>query len=83
VKARIRCHYHQLLNQKRNTEALAIFIQNTKSHPDSWNARDSLGEAYAVTGDKAKAIVNYQKALALTTDPVQKKRIEGILAGLK
>jgi len=82
-EAQLNAYGYQLLNQKRNAEALAIFTQNTKAHPDSWNAWDSLGEAYAVTGDKAKAIANYQKALALTTDPVQKKRIEGILAGLK
>lgn len=82
-EAQLNAYGYQLLNQKRNGEALAIFIRNTKDHPDSWNAWDSLGEAYAVTGDKAKAITNYQKALSLTTDPAQKKRIEGILAGLK
>jgi hypothetical protein len=74
---------YQLLNQKRNSEAIAIFLRNTKDHPGSWNAWDSLGEAYAVTGDKAKAATSYQKALSLATDPNQKKRIEGILAGLK
>ena len=82
-EAQLNAYGYQLLNQKRNSEALAIFIRNTKDHPESWNAWDSLGEAYAVTGDKAKAITNYQKALSLATDPVQKKRIEGILAGLK
>ena len=82
-EAQLNAYGYQLLNQKRNSEALAIFIRVTKEHPTSWNAWDSLGEAYAVTGDKARAITNYQKALALATDPVQKKRIEGILAGLK
>ena len=72
-----------LLNQKRNNEAIAIFIRNTKEHPDSWNTWDSLGEAYGIVGDKAKAITNYQKALSLTTDPAQKQRIQGVLAGLK
>ena len=64
-------------------EALAIFIRNTKEHPDSWNVWDSLGEMYATMGDKGKAAANYRKALALTTDPVQQQRINGILAGLK
>jgi hypothetical protein len=82
-EAELNAYGYQLLNQKRNSEAIAIFLRNTKDHPDSWNAWDSLGEAYAVTGDKAKAVTNYQKALSLTTDPTQKKRIEGILAGLK
>lgn len=82
-EAELNVYGYQLLNQKRNNEAIAIFIRNTKDHPDSWNVWDSLGEAYAVTGDKAKAITNYQKALSLTNDPVQQKRIQGILAGLK
>ena len=83
TEAELNLYGYQLLNQKRNSEAIAIFTRITKDHPDSWNAWDSLGEAYAVTGDKAKAIANYQKALSLATDPNQKKRIEGILAGLK
>ena len=82
-EAQLNVYGYQLLNQKRNSEALAIFIRNTKEHPDSWNVWDSLGEAYAATGDKAKAVTNYRKALAMTTDPVQKQRIEGILAGMK
>jgi len=82
-EAELNVYGYQLLNQKRNAEAIAIFVRNTKDHPDSWNAWDSLGEAYAVTGDKAQAVASYQKALSLATDPNQKKRIEGILAGLK
>ncbi len=82
-EAQLNAYGYQLLNQKRNSEALAIFIRNTKEHPDSWNVWDSLGEMYAVLGDKGKAAANYRKALAMTTDPVQKQRIEGILAGLK
>ena len=82
-EAQLNVYGYQLLNQKRNSEALAIFIRNTKEHPDSWNVWDSLGEAYAATGDKAKAVTNYRKALAMTTDPAQKQRIEGILAGMK
>lgn len=74
---------YQLVSQKRNTEALAIFLRVTKEYPDSWNAWDSLGEMYATLGDKGKATANYKKALAMTDDPVQKQRIEGILTGLK
>jgi len=83
TEAQLNAYGYQLLNQKRNSEALAIFIRNTKEHPDSWNAWDSLGEMYATLGDKPKAVANYKKALALTNDPAQKQRIEGILAGLK
>jgi TolA-binding protein len=74
---------YQLLADKKNSEALDLFRKNVKDHPDSWNAHDSLGEALAATGDKKGAIANYEKALAMTKDPVQQKRINTVLAGLK
>ena len=54
-----------------------------KDHPESWNVYDSLGEALAATGDKKGAVANYEKALSLTQDPAQKKRINTVLAGLR
>ena len=54
-----------------------------KEHPESSNVYDSLGEALAATGDKKGAIDNYSKALAVSTDPADKKRISAILARLK
>jgi len=54
-----------------------------KDHPDSWNAYDSLGEALAAKGDKKAAAESYNKALSMTSDPVQKKRINEILTKLK
>lgn len=83
TEAQVNAYGYQLLNERRNAEAIAIFQRNTKEHPGSWNVWDSLGEAYAATGDKAKAIANYHKALGMVQDPVQKRRIEGILAGLR
>jgi hypothetical protein len=74
---------YQLLADKRYPEALDLFQKNVKDHPDSWNVYDSLGEALATTGDKKGAIANYEKALAMTQDPAQKKRINTVLAGLK
>ena len=82
-EAELNAYGYLLVSQKKNNEALAIFIRVTKQYPGSWNAWDSLGEMYATLGDKPKAVANYKKALTLATDPVQKKRIEGILAGLK
>ncbi|MDP2483973.1 MAG: DUF2911 domain-containing protein [Candidatus Palauibacterales bacterium] len=83
TEAEMNAYGYQLVGLKKNQEALAIFIRNTREHPDSWNTWDSLGEMYATLGDKKKAVANYEKALAMTTDPVQKTRINGILAGLK
>ena len=74
---------YQLIGQKKIDEAIAMFRKNIKDHPDSWNTYDSLGEALAVKGDKKAAMENYNKALSMTNDPVQKKRINDILTKLK
>ncbi len=74
---------YALMGQGKTAEAIAMFRKNIKDYPNSWNTYDSLGEALAKTGDKKGAIEYYGKALAMTTDPVQKKRINDILAKLK
>lgn len=74
---------YQLLGEKKVDEALAIFQRNVREHPASWNVWDSLAECYATKGDKKLAIENYTKALGMTADPVQKKRINDELAKLK
>ncbi|MGA7294881.1 MAG: hypothetical protein WBW85_20280, partial [Terriglobales bacterium] len=40
---------------------------NTRQYPDSWNAYDSLAEAYADNGQLDLAILNYRHSLALNT----------------
>ncbi len=74
---------YQLLGEKKYDAALALFRKNVKEHPDSWNVHDSLGEALAAAGDRKAAAQSYEKALALAKDPADKKRIEGVLAGLR
>jgi hypothetical protein len=72
-----------LMNDKKIDESIKMFQMIVQKYPESWNAQDSLGEALAAKGDKAGAVAAYTRALALTNDPVQKKRIEGVLARLK
>lgn len=83
TEADINNYGYALLQQKKTNEAIAIFRKNVKDHPDSWNTYDSLGEALAASGDKKAAMDNYAKALSMTTDPTQKKRINDIVAKLK
>lgn len=45
--------------------AVSLLKLATELHPDSWNAFDSLGEAYAANGDKALAIAAYRQSLVL------------------
>lgn len=45
--------------------AIQFFKLNTLNYPNSFNAFDSLGEAYLLVSDKNKALENYEKSLRL------------------
>lgn len=82
-EAELNRHGYQLLGQKKVDEAIRAFEKNVKDHPDSWNAWDSLAEGWATAGDRKKAIASYGKALSMTEDEEQEKRIRGEIAKLK
>jgi len=54
-----------LLGERKVKEAIQIFKLNAESHPESSNAYDSLGEAYAIGGERELAIRSYKLSLAL------------------
>lgn len=56
---------YDLIGRNEIAEAIAILKLDTVLHADSWNAFDSLGEAYADHGDKALAIAAYRQSLVL------------------
>ena len=58
------CGYTQLRAHHLD-HAIGLFTENVKQHPNSFNAYDSLGEAYMNAGNKALAISNYKKSLEL------------------
>jgi serine-type D-Ala-D-Ala carboxypeptidase/endopeptidase len=82
-EADLNAYGYRLIGEKKIDEAIKTFQTNVEKHPESWNAHDSLAEGLAAKGDKAGALAEYNKALSLTKDPVQKKRIEGQIARLK
>ena len=65
TEAELNAYGYQLINQGKNDEAIQILMLNTQNHPESANAYDSLGEAYAIKGDKDNAIKNFKKSLSL------------------
>jgi predicted alpha/beta superfamily hydrolase len=58
----------QSKNEIDKAKALDFFILNTENYPNSFNAFDSLGEAYESLGEKEKAVENYAKSLELNPD---------------
>jgi tetratricopeptide (TPR) repeat protein len=82
-EAELNAYGYQLLGAGQVDQAIVVFQKNVKDHPESWNGYDSLAEGYARKGNKALALANYRKALAMTADQTQKARIEGAIAGLK
>jgi cytochrome c-type biogenesis protein CcmH/NrfG len=52
-----------MLREWRFPEAVAALAANAKANPASANAADSLGEAYAASGDRTNAIASYRRAL--------------------
>ena len=54
-----------LLEAGKPKDAIEVLRVNVTLFPASWNAYDSLGEAYAAAGQKDLAIQNYEKSLQL------------------
>jgi len=67
----------RLSTAKKNDEALAMLKLNTEVNPNSAMAYFFMAEIYLEKGEKAAAIENYKKTLALAPDnPFAKKKLE-------
>jgi tetratricopeptide (TPR) repeat protein len=55
----------QLLSMKKVPEAIRILKLEVEIYPTSWNAHDSLADAYRTSGDKELAVANYKRSLEL------------------
>lgn len=53
------------LSMHNINDAIEVFKLNVKLHPNSWNPYDSLGETYALAGNKDLAIENYETSIKL------------------
>lgn len=76
------CYAYQLLWRNRLDDAIDILERNAASHPESWNVRHSLGEAYELLGDLHTAAMNYRMAAALTENEQNLSQIEHALERL-
>jgi tetratricopeptide (TPR) repeat protein len=74
---------YQYLFSNQVDKAIEVFKKNVEDYPESWNVYDSLGEGYAVKGEKKLAIEYYKKAFKMVKDETNKSRITNILKGLE
>jgi CubicO group peptidase (beta-lactamase class C family) len=59
---------YALLRRGATDAAIAVFRRNVADHPDSWNAHDSLGEAYLAAGRIEEARASYAESLELNPE---------------
>lgn len=69
------CYAYQLMWRDKIDEAIDILEVNASAHPESWNVRHSLGEAYEMLGDYHSAAQNFRIALTLTENRVDLAQI--------
>lgn len=66
---------YSYLNKKKYKAAIQLFTMNTIAFPNSWNAYDSLAEAYLKNGNKKEAIKNYKKSITLNPENENGKKV--------
>lgn len=68
-EVQLNAYGYQLLGANQFDKAIEVLALNTTKFPASANAWDSLGEAYALKGDKSNAIKSFKKSLTLNPTP--------------
>ena len=66
---------YRLLGQGRIDQAVFVLELNARRHPDSWNAHDSLGEAYAKAERNKDAIRSYRRSLRLNPENANARKM--------
>ena len=79
----INSYAYTLLWRNRIEQAIDLLEQNAVAHPDSWNAYDSLGDAFAEKGDLPRALVNYTLAVRLAPNEDERQRIAARIDDLR
>ncbi len=67
----------QLLGEKRNDEAYAIFVENAKKHPDQWFVHTGLARMYSAQGKFDDATKEMKLSMAAAPDN-QKSYLDGL-----
>ncbi len=72
----------QLLNQKKNAEALEVFKFNEQRFGDNWPVHVGLARGYAANGDNKQALEHAKKAVVQAPDDLNRKSLEEMVKSL-
>jgi pimeloyl-ACP methyl ester carboxylesterase len=72
---------YELLREEQVHHAIAVFELNVAEYPDAWNPHDSLGDAFAAAGERAKAMASYRRSLELNPDSPSRAKLEALERG--
>jgi Predicted hydrolase of the alpha/beta superfamily len=70
---------YALMRQRRFKESELVFSMNVRNYPSSFDAYNSMGDLYDATGEKAKAIDSYKKALSIKEFPDTRVKLDALL----
>jgi hypothetical protein len=73
----------KLIAQKRNMQALDVFVLNAKNHPKDFTTYVGLARGYSAAGDYKKALANAKAALPLAPNDLNKSSVEGMIKKLE
>ncbi len=82
TEGELNAYGYQLLAENKFPQAVDVLRLSTQKFPESANTWDSLGEAYALSGDKKNAITNFKKSLSLNPPGPTKANSEKYLKQL-
>jgi uncharacterized protein len=66
---------YDFLGRKLFKTAESLFKLNVDNHPESFNVYDSYGDYYIAIGDKANAVIQLKKALAIKENEGSRKKL--------
>jgi hypothetical protein len=73
----------RLLAEKKDKEALEVFLLNQERNGDQWPVHVGLARGYAANGDPKQALEHARRAAAQAPDALNRKNLEGMVAALE
>ena len=73
----------RLLAEKKDKEALEVFLLNQERNGDQWPVHVGLARGYAANGDPKQALEHARKAAAQAPDAINRKNLEAMVKALE